>query len=112
MKKENHILTENFNKNYKFTEEEKKFLSICKEIEEIDEKRQNLITKNRELACKLGYNTYSWFRSDVAKMNILNRRMQESNQLKSIDYSQIRDKLEFVTLDPSFDVEEFIKKFI
>ena len=38
--------------------------------------------------------------------------MRESNQLKSIDYSQIRDKLEFVTLDPSFDVEEFIKKFI
>ena len=45
-------------------------------------------------------------------MNILNRRIQESNQLKSIDYSQIKDKLEFATLDPSFDVEEFIKKFI
>ena len=112
MKKENQITTDNFNKNYKFTKEEKEFLSLCKETEEIDEKRQNLITKNRELAYKLGYNTYSWFRSDAAKMNILNRRMQESNQLKSIDCSQIKDKLEFATLDPSFDVEEFIKKFI
>ena len=112
LKKENQIITDNFNKNYKFTKEEKEFLAVCKEIEEIDEKRQNLITKNRELASKLGYDSYSCFRSDTAKMNILNRRMRESNQLKSIDCSQIKDKLEFVTLDPSFDVEEFIKKFI
>lgn len=112
LKKENQITTDNFNKNYKFTKEEKEFLAICKETEEIDEKRQNLITKNKELAHKLGYDTYSWFRSDTAKMNILNRRMQESNQLKSIDYSQIKDKLEFATLDPSFNVEKFIKKFI
>ena len=112
LKKENQITTDNFNKNYKFTKEEKEFLAICKETEEIDEKRQNLITKNRELACKLGYDTYSWFRSETAKINILNRRMQESNQLKSIDCSQIKDKLEFATLDPSFNVEEFIKKYI
>lgn len=112
LQKENQVLTENFNKNYEFTEEEREFLSICKETEEIDEKRQNLITKNKERARKLGYDAYSWYRSDTAKMNILNRRMQESNQLKSIDYSQIKDKLEFATLDPSFNVEEFIKKFI
>ncbi len=112
LQKENQVLTENFNKNYKFTEEEKEFLSLCKETEEIDEKWQNLITKNKEYASKLGYDAYRWYRSDTAKMKILNRRMQESNQLKSIDYSQIKDKLEFATLDPSFNVEEFIKKFI
>ena len=112
LKKENQTITENFNKNYKFTKEEKEFLAVCKETEEINEKLQNLITKNREFARKLGYDAYSWFRSDIAKMNILKRRMQESNQLKSIDCSQIKDKLEFATLDPSFDVEEFIKKFI
>ena len=112
LEKENQVLAENFKKNYKFTEEEKEFLSICKETEEIEEKWQNLITKNREYARKLGYDTYSWCRSNTAKMNILNRRMQESNQLKSIDCSQIKDKLEFATLDPSFDAEEFIKKFI
>lgn len=38
--------------------------------------------------------------------------MQESNQLKLVDLREIRDKLEFATLDSSFDVEEFIKKFI
>ena len=112
LKKENQTTTDNFNKNYKFTKEEKEFLSVCKEIEEINEKRQNLTTKNRELARKLGYDAYSTFSSDTAKMKILNRRMQESNQLKSIDLSEIRDKLEFATLDPSFNVEEFIKKFI
>ena len=112
LKKENQTITENFNKNYKFTKEEKEFLAVCKETEEIDEKRQNLITKNRELACKLGYNGYCTFNSDSAKTVILNKRIQESNQLKSIDCSQIKDKLEFATLDPSFDVEEFIKKFI
>ena len=112
LKRENQITTDNFNKNYKFTKEEKEFLAVCKETEEIDEKRQNLITKNKELARKLGYDSYSWLRSDTAKIKILNRRMKESNQLKSIDYSQVKDKLEFATLDPSFNVEEFIKKFI
>ena len=112
LKKENQTITENFSKNYKFTKEEKEFLSICKEIEEINEKRQNLVTKNRELACKLNFDAYSTYSSDGAKMKILNRRMQESNQLKSVDLREIRDKLEFATLDSSFDVEEFIKKFI
>ena len=112
LKKENQTITENFSKNYKFTKEEKEFLSVCKEIEEINEKRQNLVTKNKELACKLNFDAYSTYSSDGAKMKILNRRMQESNQLKSVDLREIRDKLEFATLDPSFDVEEFIKKFI
>ena len=112
LKKENQTTTDNFNKNYKFTKEEKEFLAVCKETEEINEKLQDLITKNRELARKLGYDAYSWFKNDTAKRSILNRRMQESVQLKSIDYSEIRDKLEFATLDPSFDVEEFIKNFI
>ena len=112
LKKENQTIAENFSKNYKFTKEEKEFLSVCKEIEEINEKRQNLATKNKELACKLNFDAYSTYSSDGAKMKILNRRMQESNQLKSVDLREIRDKLEFATLDPSFDVEEFIKKFI
>ena len=112
LKKENQTITENFNKNYKFTKEEKEFLSVCKEIEEINEKRQNLVTKNKELACKLNFDAYSTYSSDGAKMKILNRRMQESNQLKLVDLREIRDKLEFATLDSSFDVEEFIKKFI
>ena len=112
LKKENQTITENFSKNYKFTKEEKEFLSVCKEVEEINEKRQNLATKTRELACKLNFDTYCTYSSDGAKMKILNRRMKESNQLKSVDLREIRDKLEFATLDPSFDVEEFIKKFI
>ena len=112
LKKENQTITENFSKNYKFTKEEKEFLAVCKEIEEINEKRQNLATKNKELACKLNFDAYSTYSSDGAKMKILNRRMQESNQLKSVDLREIRDKLEFATLDSSFDVEEFIKKFI
>ena len=112
LKKENQTITDNFNKNYKFTKEEKEFLAVCKETEEIYKKREDLITKNREFANKLGYGICSWFKSDTAKMKILNRRMQESNQLKSVDLREIRDKLEFATLDPSFDVEEFIKKFI
>ena len=112
LKKENQTITENFSKNYKFTKEEKEFLSVCKEIEEINEKRQNLVTKNKELARKLNFDAYSTYSSDGAKMKILNRRMQESNQLKSVDLREIRDKLEFATLDSSFDVEEFIKKFI
>lgn len=112
LKKENQTITENFSKNYKFTKEEKEFLSVCKEIEEINEKRQNLVTKNKELACKLNFDAYSTYSSDGAKIKILNRRMQESNQLKSVDLREIRDKLEFATLDSSFDVEEFIKKFI
>lgn len=112
LKKENQTIAENFDKNYKFTKEEKEFLSVCKEIEEINEKRQNLVTKNKELACKLNFDAYSTYSSDGAKMKILNRRMQESNQLKSVDLREIRDKLEFATLDSSFDVEEFIKKFV
>ena len=112
LKKENQTITENFSKNYKFTKEEKEFLSVCKEIEEINEKRQNLVIKNKELACKLNFDAYSTYSSDGAKMKILNQRIRESNQLKSVDLREIRDKLEFATLDSSFDVEEFIKKFI
>ena len=112
LKKENQTITENFSKNYKFTKEEKEFLSVCKEIEEINEKRQNLVIKNKELACKLNFDAYSTYSSDGAKMKILNQRIRESNQLKSVDLREIRDKLEFATLDPSFDVEEFIKNFI
>ena len=112
LNRENQAITENFNKNYKFTKEEKEFLAVCKETEEINEKLQTLITKNKVLASKLGYNLYRWLGNDNAKNYILNRRINESNQLKSVDYSEIRDKLEFATLDPSFNVEEFIKKFI
>ena len=112
LKKENQTITENFSKNYKFTKEEKEFLSVCKEIEEINEKRQNLVIKNKELACKLNFDAYSTYSSDGAKMKILNQRIRESNQLKSVDLREIRDKLEFTTLDPYFDVEEFIKNLI
>ena len=112
LEKERQLFTENFNKNYKFTKEEKEFLAVCKETEELNEKWENLRTKNKELSRKLGYSTYDWVKSDSAKRSILSRRMQESYPVKSIDYSEIRDKLEFATLDPSFDVEEFIKKFI
>ena len=112
LKKENQILTENFNKNYKFTEEEKKFLSVCKEIEEINKKWNIAADKATDLANKLGYNTsYNW-KSDEVKNRILRDRLIKSGQLKSVDSCIIRDKLEFATLDPSFDVEEFIKKFI
>lgn len=112
LKKENQTITENFNKNYKFTKEEKEFIDLCKEAEEFYKKYENLRIKNRELARKLGYDEYCTYSGDGAKMNILNQRMQESNQLKSVDCSQIRDRLEFATLDPSFNVEEFIKKYI
>ena len=112
LKKENQILTENFNKNYKFTEEEKEFLSICKETEEINKKWTIVVDKANNLAKKLGYYTsYNW-KSDEAKDRILRDRLIKSGQLKSVDSCIIRDKLEFATLDPSFDVEEFIKKFI
>ena len=112
LQKERQSFIENFNKNYKFTKEEKEFLAVCKETEEVNEKWENLRTKNKELSRKLGYPAYDWVKSDGAKRSILSRRMQESYPVKSIDYSEIRDKLEFATLDPSFDVEEFIKKFI
>lgn len=112
LRKENQIITEKFNKNYKFTKEEKEFLDACKETEELNKKLENLTTKNREFARKLGYNGYCTFNSDSAKTAILNKRIKESNQLKLADCSQIRDRLEFATLDPSFDVEEFIKNFI
>ena len=111
LKKKNQILTENFNKNYKFTEEEKKFLSICKEIEEINKKWDIAADKATDLAKKLGFTSYIW-KSDEVKNRILRDRLIKSGQLKSVDSCIIRDKLEFATLDPSFNVEEFIKKFI
>ena len=112
LKKENQITTDNFNKNYKFTKEEKEFLTVCKEIEEINKKWEITADKATDLAKKLGYNTsYNW-KSDEAKNRILRDRLIKSGQLKSVDSCIIRDKLEFATLDPSFDVEEFIKKFI
>lgn len=112
LEKERQSFTENFNKNYKFTKEEKEFLAVCKETEELNEKWENLKTKNKELARKLGYSTYTWIKSNDAKRDILNRRIQESHPAKLVDYSEIRDRLEFATLDPSFNVEEFIKKYI
>ena len=112
LEKERQSFTENFNKNYKFTKEEKEFLAICKETEELNEKWENLRIKNKELSRKLGYPTYDWVKSDNAKKSILSRRIHESYPVKSVDYSEIRDKLEFATLDPSFNVEEFIKKYI
>ena len=112
LEKERQSFTENFNKNYKFTKEEKEFLAICKETEELNEKWENLRIKNKELSRKLGYPTYDWVKSDNAKKSILSRRIQESYPVKSVDYSEIRDRLEFATLDPSFNVEEFIKKYI
>ena len=112
LRKENQVLTEKFNKNYKFTKKEEEFLAVCKETEEINEKWKEIVDKANSLASKLGYSTsYNW-KSDEAKNNILKRRLIESGQLKSVSCSEIRDKLEFATLDPSFDVEEFIKKFI
>ena len=111
LQKENQTITENFNKNYKFTKEEKEFLDACKEAEEFDKKWKNLTDRNNKLADKLGFEAYSWRRSDMMQ-RIINRRLLESKQIKSVDLSEIRDKLEFATLDPSFDVEEFIKKFI
>lgn len=112
LEKERQSFTENFNKNYKFTKEEKEFIAVCKETEELNEKWENLRIKNKELSRKLGYSTYDWVKSDNAKKSILSRRIQESYPVKSVDYSEIRDKLEFATLDPSFNVEEFIKKYI
>lgn len=109
LEKERQSFTENFNKNYKFTKEEKEFIAVCKETEELNEKWENLRIKNKELSRKLGYSTYDWVKSDNAKKSILSRRIQESYPVKSVDYSEIRDKLEFATLDPSFNVEEFIK---
>ena len=112
LEKERQSFTENFNKNYKFTKEEKEFLAVCKETEELNEKWENLRIKNKELSRKLGYPTYDWVKSDNAKRSILSRRIQESHPVNLVDYSEIRDRLEFATLDPSFNVEEFIKKYI
>ena len=112
LQKERQSFIENFNKNYKFTKEEKEFLAVCKETEELNEKWENLRIKNKELSRKLGYPTYDWVKSDSAKKSILSRRIQESYPVKSVDYSEIRDRLEFATLEPSFNVEEFIKKYI
>ena len=112
LKKENQTITDNFNKNYKFTKEEKEFLAICKETEELNKKLEIVADKATDLSKKLGYNIlYNW-KSDEVKNRILRDRLIKSGQLKSVDSCIIRDKLEFATLDPSFDVEEFIKKFI
>ena len=112
LKKENQTITDNFNKNYKFTKEEKEFLAICKETEELNKKLEIAADKATDLSKKLGYNIlYNW-KSDEVKNRILRDRLIKSGQLKSVDSCIIRDKLEFATLDPSFDVEEFIKKFI
>ena len=75
LRKENQTITENFNKNYKFTKEEKEFLAVCKETEELNKKLENFITKNREFVRKLGYNKYCTFNSDSAKTVILNKRI-------------------------------------
>ena len=78
LKKENQTLAENFNKNYKFTKEEKEFLSICKEAEEINKKLEIAADKANNLANKLGYNTsYNW-KSDEAKNRILRDRLIKS----------------------------------
>ena len=112
LKKENQTITDNFNKNYKFTKEEKEFLAICKETEELNKKLEIIADKATDLSKRLGYNIlYNW-KSDEVKNRILRDRLIKSGQLKSADSCIIRDKLEFATLDPSFDVEEFIKKFI
>lgn len=112
VEKENQTIIENFDKNYKFTKEEKEFLDTCKEVEETNKKLKNLVTKCYELSCKFGHPTSNCYDSTKAKRNILNCRLEESNLLKSVRSYEIRDSLEIATINPSFDVEEFIKKFI
>ena len=112
VEKENQIIAENFDKNYKFTKEEKEFLDTCKEIEEINKRLKNLVTKYYELSRKFGYPTSNCYDSNKAKRKILDCRLEESNLLKSVRSYEIRDSLEIATINPSFDVEEFIKKFI
>lgn len=110
--KEEKSFTENFNKNYKFTKEEKEFLDLCKETEELHQKWETLEDKNKDFARKLGFTTYSYFTESCARNRILSKRLRENHTPKSVDFSEIRDRLEFATLDPSFDVEEFVKKYI
>ena len=84
----------------------------CFRKKEINKKWTIAADKANNLAKKLGYPiSYNW-KSNEAKDRILRDRLIESGRLKSVDSCIIRDKLEFATLDPSFNVEEFIKKFI
>lgn len=110
--KEEKSFTENFNKNYKFTKEEEEFLDLCKETDELNKKVEELRNKNIEVARKLKYGTYFALSEECAKNKILSKRLSENYTPRSIDISEIKDSLEFATLDPSFDVEEFIKKYI
>ena len=112
VREENQIIAENFDKNYKFTKEEKEFLDTCKEVEETNKRLKNLVTKCYELSCKFGHPTSNCYDSNHAKRKILDNRLEESNLLKSVRSYEIRDSLEIATINPSFNVEEFIKKFI
>ena len=112
IEKEHQTFKESFNKNYKFTKEEKEFIDLCEETEKMAEKFNHLKTKNINFALRFGYNTFNFVTSSDAKNYILNDRMKKVYSPKSINPSEIRDRLELATLDPSFDVEEFIKKFI
>ena len=112
IEKEHQTFKESFNKNYKFTKEEKEFIDLCEETEKMEEKFNSLKERNRNFALKFGYNTYSFITSRDAKDRILNDRVKKVYSPKSINVSEIRDRLEFATLDPSFNVEEFIKKYI
>lgn len=113
IEKERQEFREKFIKNYKFTKEEKEFIDLCKETEELEKNLENFKEKNRNLAHKFDYPiVYGFVNSCSAKDHILNNRMKEVYSPKSVDFSEIRDRLEFATLDPSFNVEEFIKKYI
>lgn len=112
IEKERQTFKENFNKNYKFTKEEKEFIDLCEETEKMAEKFNQLKTKNINFALRFGYNTFNFVTSNDAKNYILNDRMKKVYSPKSINFSEIRDRLELATLDPSFNVEEFIKKYI
>ena len=113
IEKERQEFREKFVKNYKFTKEEKEFINLCKEIEELEKNLENLKERNRNFARKFNYPiAYGFVNSCNVENHILNNRMKEVYSPKSIDFSEIRDRLEFATLDPSFNVEEFIKKYI
>ena len=112
IEKERQTFKESFDKNYKFTKEEKEFIDLCEETEKTEEKFNSLKTKNINFALKFGYNTFRFVTSCDAKNYILNDRMKKVYSPKSINPSEIRDRLELATLDPSFNVEEFIKKYI
>lgn len=113
IEKERQEFREKFIKNYKFTKEEKEFIDLCKETEEMEKNLENLKERNRNFARKFNYSiAYGFVNSYCAKDHILNNRIKETYSPKSIDFSEIRDRLEFATLDPFFNVEEFIEKFI